>query len=265
MKFTFDHDLHIHSKLSSCSQHPEQTTENILAYAKKNGLTTICLTDHYWDERVEGPSDWYAPQNTPHIKEALPLPQAEGIRFLFGCETDLRADMTVGISKERFEELDFVIIPTTHMHMKDFTVPEGYGGKPEMLARLWVEKLDALLAMDLPFQKIGLAHLACPLIGAGEKTLYGDTLRALSNEAMRVCFKKIADKGAGVEINKGDFNFHYGAEDEVLRMFRIAKEEGCKFYLGTDAHAPKDFETAKAIFERAIDLLGLEENDKFKI
>ena len=84
MDFKFDHDLHIHSKISSCSNHPEQTTENILAYAKKNGLTAICLTDHYWDERVAGPSGWYAPQNTAHIKAALPLPQAEGIRFLFG-------------------------------------------------------------------------------------------------------------------------------------------------------------------------------------
>ncbi len=47
MKFLYDHDLHIHSKLSSCSNHPEQTAENILAYAKKNALNTICLTDHY--------------------------------------------------------------------------------------------------------------------------------------------------------------------------------------------------------------------------
>ena len=84
MEFQIDHDIHIHSQISSCSRHPEQTNENILAYAKKNGLTTICLTDHYWDERIAGPSGWYAPQNTAHIKAALPLPQAEGIRFLFG-------------------------------------------------------------------------------------------------------------------------------------------------------------------------------------
>ena len=51
MKFSYDHDLHIHSKISSCSSDPEQTNEAILAYAKKNGLTTICLTDHYWGAR----------------------------------------------------------------------------------------------------------------------------------------------------------------------------------------------------------------------
>ena len=27
MKYVIDHDCHIHSKLSSCSNHPEETTE----------------------------------------------------------------------------------------------------------------------------------------------------------------------------------------------------------------------------------------------
>ena len=119
--------------------------------------------------------------------------------------------------------------------------------------------------MDLPFHKIGLAHLACPLIGKGDKKLYAETMAALSDETLRKSFSKIAKKGAGVEINGGDFAFNYGAEDDVVRMFRIAKEEGCKFYLGTDAHTPKDFEKPNEIFERAIDLLGLTEDDKFKI
>ena len=117
MKFAYDHDLHIHSGISSCSNDPQQSCKAILSYAKKNALTTVCLTDHYWDERVPGASEWYAEQNTAHVRAALPLPQAEGVRFLFGCETDMRADMTIGISRERFDEFDFVIIPTTHMHM----------------------------------------------------------------------------------------------------------------------------------------------------
>ena len=81
----FDHDFHIHSKLSSCSNHPEQTNENILNYAKKNNLKKIILTDHYWDSAVSGASDWYEPQNFEHLNLAKPLPQADGIEFLFGC------------------------------------------------------------------------------------------------------------------------------------------------------------------------------------
>ena len=38
MRFTVDHDYHIHSTLSSCSNDPAQSTERILQYAKDNGL-----------------------------------------------------------------------------------------------------------------------------------------------------------------------------------------------------------------------------------
>ena len=134
-----------------------------------------------------------------------------------------------------------------------------------MLAKLWVEKIDALLDIDLPFRKIGLAHLACPLIGKGDRKLYAETMAALSDETLRKSFAKIAKKGAGVEINGGDFAFNYGAEDDVIRMFRIAKEEGCKFYLGSDAHHPNGFDGYFDIFERAIRDLELTENDKFYI
>ena len=65
-----DNDLHIHSKISSCSADPQQTNERILSYAVKNGLKTICLTDHFWDETVEGASKWYMPQNYEHIAAA---------------------------------------------------------------------------------------------------------------------------------------------------------------------------------------------------
>ena len=54
MKFQIDHDLHIHSRLSFCSDDPAQTTEAILAYGEKNGMTSLALTDHYWDRLVHG-------------------------------------------------------------------------------------------------------------------------------------------------------------------------------------------------------------------
>ena len=53
--------------------------------------------------------------------------------------------------------------------------------------------------------------------------------------------------------------------DVVLRPYRIAKDCGCKFYCGSDAHHPKNLDCAKARFERAIDMLELTEKDKFII
>lgn len=77
MRFVFDHDLHIHSQLSACSDDPAQNPQRILDYARENGLTTLCLTDHYWDAAVPGASRWYKPQDFDHISQAKPLPQGK--------------------------------------------------------------------------------------------------------------------------------------------------------------------------------------------
>ncbi len=82
---------------------------------------------------------------------------------------------------------------------------------------------------------------------------------------MERVFAKAAKVGVGIELNIGDMKFQDSEADTVLRMFRVAKAYGCKFYCGSDAHHPKSLDRAKEIFERAIDLLELSEDDKFYI
>ena len=85
MRFVVDADMHIHSKVSLCSNDDEQTNERILRYAVDNGLKTVVLTDHFWDRSVPCESDWYAKQDLEHLKKAKPLPQAPS--FLAGMLT----------------------------------------------------------------------------------------------------------------------------------------------------------------------------------
>ena len=261
MRFQIDHDLHIHSQLSTCSQHPEQTNENLLRYAKEHGLRTICLTNHFWDSVVPGGSDWYAPQNYEHLAKALPLPQDENVTFYFGCETDLNRDLTLGISKERFSQFDFVIIPTTHLHMNGFTIDKEAGVAER--ADAYVKRLDKVLSMDLPFHKIGLAHLACRLIMRNGPI--DEVLNSISDQTLEGLFKRAAELGVGIELNGSDFELtrpenHMAA---TVRLFTIAKEQGCKFYLGSDSHKPEHLEPRFATFERAVTLLNLTEDDKY--
>lgn len=264
MKFVVDNDLHIHSKLSSCSKHPEQTTERILQYAEENGIKTLCLTDHFWDENVEGASGWYAPQNFAHISCSKPLPQSKNVRFLFGCETELNRHLTVGVSAERYNEFDFIIIPTTHFHMKGYTLSEDEGADVKSKAQAWIKRLGAVLDMKLPFRKIGIAHLACGLI-APQREEYLEILKLLPEAEMKNLFDRAASLGVGIELNAGDMRFADDEAETVLKPFFEAKKCGCKFYCGSDAHTPANFENAKAIFERAVDMLGLTEEDKFII
>lgn len=265
MKYRIDHDYHIHSQLSSCSRDPEQTPARILQYAKDHGLARICVTDHYWDSAVAGASPWYAKQNFDHIASVKPLPEADGIAFLFGCETDLKKDLTLGIPPARWDDFNFIIVPTTHLHMNGFTIAEADVASNARRAQLWVERLDALLGMSLPFGKLGIAHLACGLINKTSREDFLDTLDRIPSAEMERLFAKAALLGCGIELNQSDMSFADGEADTVLRPFRIAKACGCKFYLGSDAHHPAALDTAPAVFARAIDRLGLEESDKFYI
>ena len=261
MKFTYDHDLHIHSYLSSCSRDPEQTPDAILAYAEENGMHTVCITDHFWDKDVPGASEWYAPQDYAHISQCLPLPQKEGMRFLFGCESDMTHDCRIGITREHFDLFDFVIIPTTHLHMWGFAISDADARSVDGRAETWVRKLDALLNMDIPFHKTGIAHLTCSLI-APKREEYLDVLSRLPEDAMHSLFRKAAHLGCGIELN---MRYTDEERDLVLRPYRIAKQEGCRFYCGSDAHHPQNFAAARVALERAIDDLSLTEDDKFRI
>ena len=104
-----------------------------MQYAVENGLKRICLTDHYWDEKVDRDNiDWfYKEQPTAHIKEALPLPKADDIEFLFGAETEMTYDNIIGVSKEMLDELEFIIIPTTHLHFNGFSIEVDDGKTPK--------------------------------------------------------------------------------------------------------------------------------------
>ena len=241
MKFKVDHDLHIHSKLSSCSNHPEQTAENILAYAKENGFHTICMTDHFWDDAIPGASEWYKPQNFAHISESLPLPQAEDVRFCF------------------------IIIPTTHMHMTGLTLSEEDAKSSERRAALWVKRFDALLNSSMPFGKVGIAHLSCALINHQDREEFFKILRLIPSDEMHRLFAAAKDKGLAIEINYGDVSCNDFDSEEILSIYKIAKHQGCKFYLGSDAHTPRNLHNVKSAFERAVDLIGLEEGDKFTL
>ena len=259
-----DHDLHIHSYLSPCAG-PEgvtQTADNILAYAVENGFNTICVTDHFWDETVRGAEGtWYEKQNYAWISSILPLPQDENVRFLFGCETDMDKNNVIGLSPENYGKFDFIVIPTNHLHLSGFTCRGDEDVRER--AALWCSRLDSLLEQDLPFYKVGVAHLTDTGIMGGRG--YLEALSIISDEDYIRLFRKASRRGVGIELN---FNWLKTNDDDVeihLRPYRIAKEEGCKFYLGSDAHALHVFKDMKDNFTKISALLGLEDKDKFVI
>lgn len=260
----FDHDLHIHSVLSTCCAHPFMTPDRILEYALEYSLETVCITDHFWDDKVEGATEWYKPQNFEHICKSLPLPKAEGVRFLFGAETELDTNLRLGISKETIDKLDFLIIPTTHGNA--FTQEVCEGESPDKVrAEAWLKRVMAVLQMDLPFYKVGLAHLACfAMSPSKDREEVARILNNISTADLTRVFAKAAQLGVGIELNGTDMSFKSDTQQNaIMRIFGIAKECGCKFYFGSDCHHPNRLGEVKECFERAVELLGLTKEDKF--
>ncbi len=261
MKFLIDHDLHIHTGLSRCSADAAQSPARILQYAKEHGYRTVALTNHYWDAAVPGPSTWFAGQDFAHLCKDKPLPCDPDVQFLFGCEADLKKDLTLSIPATRYADFDFIVISTTHFNGAHIAVPKNTSAR--VRAKLWADRLSALLDMDLPWHKIGLAHLACPYMALGDRALYLETLDTIPSDVMAKLFSKAARLGCGIELNRNDMNFAANEAYSVLRMFRIARNCGCRFYCASDAHHPNELDAAPAILRSAVAALGLQEADKF--
>jgi len=262
--FRIDHDFHLHSRLSTCSRDPEQTTQRLLRYAEENGFEKIVLTDHFWDSAVPGASQWYCPQDFAWISQVLPLPQSDRVSFLFGAETDMDAALTLGVSDERWDAFSFVVIPTTHLHFRGFTITHEDAETAQGRANAWIRRLDSLLSRDLPFHKIGIAHLACSLIAPDTET-YRQVFELLPEQKLEELFAECARVGVGIELNSADMVRITNFGELVLRIFRIAKDKGCKFYYGSDSHQTHKLVGVDCHTTAVIEQLRLTEGDKFHI
>ena len=259
MRYVADHDFHIHSTVSCCCRDENQTPETILNYARENGFSKICLTNYFWDENVKSEAEWIDEHGYSFVSSVLPLPQDDKVDFLFGCETDMDFNNVLGVGKERLGVFDFIVVSTTYLHLDGNTVKNKIE-TPEEAASHWVDKFENLLAKDLPFGKIGIAHLTT---GHILKNRTAEVLQLISDETLRSLFGECSRKGAGIELNMKTIGMTQGEKEIFLRPYFIARECGCKFYLGSDSHKTSALACAKENFEDIITQLDLKESDKF--
>ena len=261
MRFVADHDFHIHSTISPCCHDENQTPEAILEYAKENELKKVCLTNHLWDEKVESEADWHEKQRFSCLSSVLPLPKDPEVEFLFGAEVDMDYNYVVGVSEERYDIFDFLVISTTHLHLAGNTVRTKIQ-TPEEAAEKWVVRFEELLKKSLPWHKTGVAHLTCGHIFKGRTP---EVISLISDEKLYGIFSDCAKKKLGIELNMKTLFLSDDEKSILLRPYYIAKDCGCKFYFGSDSHKREALNSAKQNFENIIDLLDLKETDKFRL
>jgi HisJ family histidinol phosphate phosphatase len=229
------YDLHIHTSLSSCAV-PEATAAGYIALAKEMGLETIAFTDHMWDSAIPGASNWYKPQNYEHIcRLKAELPEADpSLKILFGCETECDMHGTVAISEEVAAQMDILLVPHSHTHMKDFVIPaatrEDDAAHGMFMVKHFMHIMESPVAKYITAVPHPFAVLRCPT--------FRNLMNSIPNSALEECCAAAAEKGIALEINTSCIP---AEEEEIrrsefVRVFDIARQAGCRFTVGSDAH-----------------------------
>ena len=299
------HDVHIHNYLSSCSSDNQATVANYIKAAKEVGLKLMGFANHTWDESVPlpAPSGFYKRQSMAfqmQIKDQIPA-EDQGIKILVGAETDYCGMYDVlGMGKEAALQLDFLLIPHTHVHMRNFVMPatEDVTAARANLAEIFanIEGITPDRAVSLagklseaelePFMKEKkvdyIQFVSDFMVESFRGLMNNETLKTYSDllpisvahpfqpvgsYSMRPDMLRLIDDNTYGELFTMAARRGIGLEingcsnlPEVVHFFSIAKECGCKFTLGSDLHATAEFPKILNT-NGTTDALGLTEYD----
>ena len=259
--FQFAADLHIHTTLSECCHDAAQLPENIFPLLKDMGLKKAALTDHIWRNPAVPPSPWYAPQNGDGIlllRDRVKAMKNLPLSVIVGCEADMQGPGKFGVTAELREQLDIIVFATDHFHMRDpkyMLQPEAH--TPEKLAPHMMAFYRSAVRSGLPDV---LVH---PLYPISYTDIYRETAALISDAEFRETFRETAQAGIGLEINGSVITElkKNGQTDVYARIMTLAKESGCKFTYGSDAHSLKAFEPAFTDGNEFARLIGLTDGD----
>jgi DNA polymerase (family 10) len=203
-------DLHMHTEATDGRDTIRQMAEAALA----RGLAYIAITDHSKNlAMTNGLDDSRALAHIKRIREVdAEMQQEHGgrIRILPGIEVDILADGTLDLDDSTLAQMD-IVVASVHSH---FAQPIE-----EMTARV-------LRALENPHVRI-LGH------PTGRKVLSRDAY-AINIDAI---LKRAAELGVAVEHNASP------ARSDLNDLnLRLAKEQGCKIVVDTDAHATDELD-----------------------
>ena len=252
------HDLHVHTYLSACCRDRENMTPaKILAEAAARGGQLVGFSDHIWMNKDVPASGWYRPQDATQIRrlrnDLAALEEHTSVRVSVGCEADMRAPGEFSITPEFAACLDHVLLSCSHFHMKDFveqpadTTPRAVA---EHLVRFFISGVESGLATSI-------AH---PFLPVGDTERLDAILGSLSDAELTDALGVAAERRVALEITVGflpkpapqpSFSL-----ETPLRLLTLAREAGCRFTFGTDAH-DMDALGSLSRLQPLVDRLGL--------
>ena len=258
---TLNHDLHVHTYLSDCcSDKANQRPDKILALAEAMGVATIGFSDHIWVNPKIAPSGWYRAQDetqTTRLRADL-ASVSTTLAVLVGCEADMCAPGMIGMTRSYAETLDFVLLSCSHFHMRDFVVQPRSNSPRDVAAHL------------LAFFRSGVASglatsIAHPFLPCGFIEQYDAIIAAITDAEFADAFGLAAAHGVAIEATTAFLPPRKPAEpawslETPVRMLSLARQAGCKFTFGTDAHCP-EHQRLLPDLQQLIDAAGITDTD----
>ncbi|MBQ4353479.1 MAG: hypothetical protein IJC71_01155 [Clostridia bacterium] len=141
-----NHDIHTHNLFSACCRDFRADVPAMIRREEELGVEIFGLSNHIWDERVQGNSGWYGHQTAAHAREAKYAMDAYkgSLKLLYGAETEYAyLTDTLGMSCEGAVQFDYLLVPHSHNHMRGFVMadyPDIVAAK-EKLAREIEQKM----------------------------------------------------------------------------------------------------------------------------
>lgn len=234
-------DFHVHTCLSACAR-PDATVQGYLDLCKQENLTAIGFSDHLWDTAV---CKTNAYKNNPYEKlceiySMIPK-DTNGVKVFVGCETDMNVYGQIGITKDHANELDYVLIPISHYHHAECRFLGMDVNDKKFMRKFALDRFHK--ACDAGFSvPTGICH---PFVPYGT-ILRDELLQEITDNDYLECFKHAAQNNIFIELHwttnsQRWTNGENGFSVEYIRMATFAKEAGCKFTFGSDAHAHESF------------------------
>jgi len=157
--------------------------------------------------------------------------------------------------------LDFLLVPNAHTHL---TAPVEIRNDAKALARFTVDAWFDIMKSNVAKYTTAIPH---PFIAG----IQGEITPALSDNILTECLIAAKEADIAIEINSSALlsrtenrSIKELLELDAIRLFNLAKECGCKFTFGSDAH---DASAARLFYANYViaSAVGLTDDDVLKI
>ena len=250
-------DLHLHTNLSYCA--PETTVAaSFLPHCESEGIKTLGFSNHFYT--------WRGLEHTLKIRDEIEEIRAHSnLKILVGCEAETVFGAEPDLSLQDSALFDYVLLSPSHI----LNVKDRYShidlDDIDTYRELLVENFKAACRLQYKVPT-GIAHPLYPICHKSQQ----EVLDGITDEQLVECFTIAAQNDKSIEIHACLYRETAQLDDEGLsptyiKFLKIAKQCGCKFHFGSDAHKPEAFIDSHAKLERAAERAGITEDDLWSV